>query len=325
MGNDDACMRLARRLALVAFTLVAALLIPASAQAADPSSTLGVFVGANQPAKVAAHEQWRGRPVARVLDYLADDDWSKIDYPNWWTSGWGASPYKGRMVYSVPMLPRETGTMQAGALGHYDHHFASAARVMVAAGQGKAVIRPGWEFNGNWYRWSAWSEPRHYIDYFRRLVTAMRSVRGAAFKFDWSVNMGPSSMPADGAYPGDAYVDYIGMDVYDHYWGPDRIDPEVRWNGYMTMPYGLAWHRDFARAHGKPMTIPEWGVTSRSDGYGGGDAPSFVQHMYDWIAANDVAYSNYFEYDEPDKQYALMGGRFPQSAAKFRSLFGAAR
>jgi hypothetical protein len=129
-------------------------------------------------------------------------------------------------------------------------------------------------------------------------------------------------MPADAANPGDAYVDTIGLDVYDQYWGPNPGDPEVRWNSYVTQPFGLAWHRDFARAHGKRMTFPEWGVITRSDGYGGGDDPAFIRHMYDWIAANDVAFSAYFEYDTAQAMSALMSGGMPLSAATFQGLFG---
>ncbi len=297
---------------------------PAFAAASDPSATLGVYVGPNLPAKVATYEQWRGRPVAKVVDFLADDDWTKIASPTWWTSGWSASAYRDRLVYSVPMLPRNEGTMQAGARGDYDAQFVSLARTLVAAGQGSVVIRPGWEMNGSWYRWSAAPDPQAYIDYFRRIVTAMRSVSGAAFTFEWSANMGPSAMPADQAYPGDAYVDTIGLDVYDQYWGSNPGDPEVRWSSYVNQPFGLAWHRDFARTHGKQMSFPEWGVIVRSDGYGGGDNPVFVQHMYDWIAANDVAFSSYFEYDSAWNKIALMGGQFPKSAATFLGLFGGA-
>jgi len=304
-------------------TVVAMLCVPGAASAADPSATLGVYVGANKPLKVAQYEQWRGRPVARVLDFLADDDWSKIAWPTWWTNGWAASPYKDRLVYSVPMLPRYTGTMQQGATGAYNWNFVELAKTLRKSGQPTAVIRLGWEFNGSWYRWAAGPNPQAYIRYYRQIVTAMRSVTGTAFTFDWSATMGPSAMPADAAYPGDAYVDTIGLDVYDQYWGPNPTDPEARWNSYVSMPYGLAWHRDFAAAHGKPMSFPEWGVIIRSDGHGGGDSPTFIQHMRDWIAANNVAYSMYFEYATTANKSALMTGMFSQSAAKFLQLFGA--
>ena len=105
-------------------------------------------------------------------------------------------------------------------------------------------------------------------------------------------------------------------------WGPSFEDPAARWQSYLTQPYGLVWHRDFARAHGKPMTFPEWGVITRADGHGGGDAPYFIQRMHDWIGSNDVAYHIYFEFENGYEAGALTTGAFPNSAAVFRSLFG---
>ena len=130
-------------------------------------------------------------------------------------------------------------------------------------------------------------------------------------------------MAPDRAYPGDAYVDYVGADVYDNSWIADYRDPVARWKDFVTQPYGLQWQSDFATAHGKPMTFPEWGLSTRSDGHGGGDDPYFIQQMYDWISTHDVAHADYFEYDAPDGRHSLMNGQFPNAAAKFQALFGA--
>jgi hypothetical protein len=90
----------------------------------------------------------------------------------------------------------------------------------------------------------------------------------------------------------------------------------------MNQPYGLAWQRDFAAAHGKPISFPEWGLTIRADGHGGGDNAYYVEHMYDWIAANDVKYHAYYEYDATDGEHRLMTGEFPIGAAAFKRLWG---
>ena len=34
---------------------------------------------------------------------------------------------------------------------------------------------------------------------------------------------------------------------------------------YVKAPFGLEWHRDFARRHGKRMSYPEWGVGDVGD------------------------------------------------------------
>jgi Glycosyl hydrolase family 26 len=272
--------------------------------------------------EVAAWEAWLGRPAYRVLDFLARENWDKIAAPTWWVDNWGRSAYASRVVYSVPMLPDTPSSLAQGATGAYDAHFERLARLLVSRGQGGATIRLGWEFNGDWYRWNAAQDAGAFVAYWRRIVDAMRRQPGAAFKFDWCPNLGRGTIAPDRVYPGDGYVDVVGADVYDHGWMPGYQDPAKRWEELMNQPYGLRWQRDFARAHGKPVSFPEWGLVLHAGGHGGGDNPSFVQRMYEWIAANDVAYHSYFEVDMPGVPIRLMTGRFPNAAAEFKRLFG---
>jgi hypothetical protein len=290
---------------------------PAAAAATDP---LGVYVGAADPGGVRDFDNWLGRDVDWAMDFFAGDSWQSIEAPNWWVDAWADKPYK--MIYSVPILPDGGGNLQQGASGAYNDHFTKLAQLLVAKGEGDAVLRLGWEFNGNWFRWAASSDPAAFIGYWRQIVTTMRAVPGANFKFDWCPNGGPTDMPADRAYPGDAYVDYIGMDFYDAGWAEGWQDPAKRWTSNLTQPFGLQWQRDFAAAHDKPMSYGEWGLWVRDDGHGGGDDPYFIQKMHDWIMTNDVAYAIYFEHEGGDGLHLLENNQFPKSAAKFIDLFG---
>jgi hypothetical protein len=282
-------------------------------------SALGVYRGAAAPAEVAGFGVWLGRAPSVALDFLDFSSWSRIEDPSWWASAWSKSPY--RVVYSVPLIPATGGTMQAGAGGAYNAHFRLLAESLVRQGQGDAVLRLGWEFNGDWMRWSASGDPDAFAGYWRQVVQTMRAVPGTSFKFDWCPNISHFS-GVEASYPGDGYVDYIGMDAYDTWWTEaDRTNVVHRWRTMLEQPGGLLWHRDFARAHGKPMTYPEWGLWSRPDGHGGGDNPYYIEKMYEWISQNDVAYHIYFEEDVLDGQHRLMTGRFQAGAAKYRSLF----
>ena len=290
-----------------------------SAQAAVPGK-LGVYRGSANPNGVGQFAAWSGSEVHWALDFLASGTWSDIESPTWWADGWAGSPY--RTVYSIPLLPGTGGTLAQGAAGAHDEHFAKLGRTLVAGGEADAILRLGWEFNGGWFRWSAQSDPAAFVAYWRQIVDTMRAVPGQRFQFDWSPVLGHGAVAPDRAYPGDAYVDYIGLDAYDQDWFPDWSDPSQRWQSLLTQPYGLRWHRDFAAAHGKPMTFPEWGLMTRPDGHGGGDNPYFLERMHDWIASNNVAYALYFEFDAPDGAHRLMNGQFPRSAARFQQLFG---
>ncbi|MDX6718113.1 MAG: hypothetical protein QOJ63_367 [Solirubrobacteraceae bacterium] len=312
-----------------AIAVVSLLLSAGAAQASSPSDTLGVYAGAGDPAAVAQFESRVGHPVSIVHDYLARDSWTSISSPDWSIGVWGPSAYRDRMLYTVPMLPDSGGTLAAGAAGQYDAYFRTLAQKLVAGGQGRAILRLGPEFNGNWFKWTiaAPGGPADFASFWRRIVTAMRAVPGAAFRFDWSPSSGSSwlngqQLDAAAAYPGDAYVDYIGLDQYDASWIADHADPLKRWDGYMNQQFGLLWHKNFAAAHNKPMTFPEWGLSRRADGYGGGDSPEFIEKMHAWITANNVAYNLYFDYADSVAESRLFIGAFPNATARFLALFG---
>ncbi len=315
---------------LAALICIVAMLVltPASAPAASPGKTLGVYAGPGSPEGVAKFENGAGRPVAIVHDALARENWANLIDIEYWTRKWTPTRHAGRIYYSVPMLPDTGGSLAAGAAGDYNNYFRTLAQRFVASGQGGATLRLGPEFNGNWFKWTI-NVPNggaNYAAYWRQIVTTMRSVQGANFKFDWCPNAGSSyvngkQMKAETAWPGGAYVDYIGADIYDQSWLPNFRDPEARWKDFMNTGNGLKWHAAFAKAQGKPMTFPEWGIANRYDGQSGGDAPQFIEHMYSWIRANNVAFHMYFEWADPNADYRIFNGKTPKAAKRFRELF----
>jgi hypothetical protein len=294
-----------------------------TAVAASPTATLGVYSGAAAPGQVAAFDRWNGgQHSAYAMDFLSMESWDQIAHPDWWASGWQGTGR--RMVYSVPLLPSTGGSLAAGAAGAYDGSFRSMAATLVARGQGRAILRIGWEFNGSWFPWSASKDPAAFVAYWRRVVKAVRGVPGAGFTIDWSINLGSTAVPAEAVYPGDAYVDVVGADSYDMGWAPNYQDSMARWRNLVKQRYGLDWLRSFAAAHAKPVSLPEWGLTIRADGHGGGDNTNYIRRMHEWIRFNNVLYHCYFEFDDHAGAHRLMGGRFPLGSAEFRRFFGPA-
>jgi hypothetical protein len=295
---------------------------PGSAQAASPGASLGVYRGAANPAGVAAFGGWLGHQVAYAEDFLPGDSWSALEAPTWWLNAWKGTGY--RMVYGVPIITGSGGSLAQGASGAYNAHFKTLAQNLVAAGQGNAILRLGWEFGGGWYAWAVktTADAANYAAYWRQIVTTMRSV-APNLQFDWNPIWGWQQVNPELAYPGDAYVDMVGIDVYDQSWISNYTDAVARWNDALTANWGLQWQRDFAAEHGKPMSFPEWGLAIRDDGHGGGDDPYFIQQMASWIAQNNVAYHVYFDVDVSDGQHQLTDSVFAQSAPVFLGLFGA--
>ena len=318
---------LGKRLLVVAMTVSALISTPsagfARAEPSVPTPILGVYRGAAAPGKVVRYERWLRRPVRWALDFQSTNDWGRTEAPTWQLRQWRQSRF--RLVLSVPMLPDSGGTLAAGAAGAYNEHFRRLARALVRNRLGNTVLRVGWEFNGAWSLWSAASSPTDFVAYWRQIVTTMRGI-APGLRFDWCPTLGLGALPTEQAWPGDAYVDYVGSDVYDQAWGENGAtvsDAAERWNHLLTQPYGLNWLAEFAAVHGKPITLPEWGLITRPDGHGGGDNPYFIQQMHRWILGHDVAYAIYFQFDTAEGASRLTARAFPSSTKVFLRLFGA--
>ncbi|HUQ76732.1 MAG TPA: Ig-like domain-containing protein [Burkholderiales bacterium] len=298
------------------------------------------------PASVDAFELWLGKSVQLAEAFEARDIWDNIDGAAWQLGPWSqwVRAKAGRnLVLSVPMLPGTGGVSLAScAAGQYDVYWRNLANELAYYGLHWAYLRLGWEMDGNWYAWGApqgSGQEANFAGCFRRIVTTMRATQPASqWKFVWN----PTATWTDPAWlnatwPGDAYVDLVGIDLYDQSWVqntypyPSTCDSACRLARQQTAWNTHAWYlqtmRNFAVTHGKPFALPEWGVVARTDGHGGGDNPYFIQKMYEFIAdpANYVQFSVLFDANAPEANYNLSGldaaTAFPQAAAKFRQLF----
>ena len=290
---------------------------------------VGVYTG---PANVAGMDSFStslGAPAPYATDF-ADytKTWNDVANPMWLLDPWStwvkAVPGR-RLVLGVPLLINANrGQLAQGASGAFDASFRTLAQNMVARGLGTSVIRLGWEMNNSSFPWYAGTDPASYKSFYARAVGVMRSVPGAAFSFDWNPNAGvqggsPLTTFAS-FYPGDAYVDVIGLDRYDIKWMDSTSTPEQRWNWMLTQPLGLNDHKAFATAHAKPLSFPEWGLYRVGDQQGGGgDNPYYIDRMADWFAATNTAYHSYFNADWGGGTLA----NFPNGQARYKARFGA--
>jgi beta-mannanase len=208
-----------------------------------------------------------------------------------------------------------------GAAGHYDRYARRLAINLVEAGMGDAVIRLGHEMNGTWYHDSLGNNPAQYrdwIEYWIRIVRAMRSVQGAHFLFDWNINAGYQDIPLNSYYPGSGVVDVIGIDNYDSGMPGDSHDQAVRWARLDSEGSGLAQIVAFARAHGKPLSVPEWGLINSASG-GAGDDPAYIRGIAAAVRDNNVVFHVYF--DRPSGGVLLIQ-KAPKSLSLWKEYFG---
>jgi hypothetical protein len=200
---------------------------------------------------------------------------------------------EGSAYTSTGYFEPTSSTLVAAAAGELNSSFYDLGQLLVQDGLASTIIDLGREMNGAWYEWSQHrappSEPDAYILAWRQIVTAMRSVPGQHFKFLWTIYMAYSSVAE--SWPGSAYVDYIGSDIFDWYGGVNNaypttasggLDHQWKWRQILNWePGGLNWMAQFSLATGKPIIIPEWGLDFHTDG--GQDDPLFITNLMAWM------------------------------------------
>ena len=200
------------------------------------------------------------------------------------------------------------------ARGEWDADYRAVATSLIEGGYPDAVIRLGHEFTGSWFPWSAQGNSDAFISAYRHVHGVLRSM-SPDFRFEWNSSKNTFVEYGPPAYPGDAYVDVVGLDVYYRPSRGGKTMAEGAWQG--SYRGALSAHQEFARAHGKPVAYSEWAN-------GGVDEPAFIQNMYNWFESlprsgpGSLAYHSYFNVD--DSYYNL--DSFPRSKRRYLELFG---
>jgi hypothetical protein len=226
------------------------------------------------------------------------------------------------MAFGVAMLPEDVPgvSLQACAGGSYDSYWRKFGTVISSYGLGRSIIRLGWEFNGNWYVWKA-TNATTWAQCWRQVVTSARST-APGLQWDWNVGRGLSTGLADPtlAYPGNAYVSMIGIDSYD-WWPPAKT--AAGWQTQLNGRQGLNYWLAFAKAHGKLLSVPEWGNASAGES-AGGDDPQYVEDMRTFFAANaaEIAFECNFQGPPSSGGGSYGPGTLvPQAAMAYKAAF----
>jgi hypothetical protein len=213
-------------------------------------------------------------------------------------SFWQGSPYT--VVWTVSILGNGQ-TLDMGANHQFDGEYTLLAQKMVDHGRQNDMLRIGHEFNGSWFRWSASgaAQAATFKTYLRNIVTAMRQV-DPNFYFIWCPaisrwNQFSNTGDLARYYPGDDFIDGIGLDVYDQdrTYSFDQILTEHS-TKYNRDGFGLNWLHQFSTAHHKLMFFPEWGLDPNYHSSKGRpcDNPAFINDMAYWMYSNYTSIGN---------------------------------
>jgi hypothetical protein len=211
-----------------------------------------------------------------VLDRFEEDAGKKITFVNTgqaWASFDQATMHAAIEIGAIPLvtmwLPAGV-TVAEVAAGEQDSEIRAWAQEAKAFGY-PFLFRPWWEVNGNWY---SWGRDPEYVAAWRHFHDLVEEEGATNVTWAWVVNTiwwDPASDPTP-YYPGDAYVDWVGMDAYN--WGLSPIQHD-RW---MTPEEAIGPTLEVLKqiAPDKPVCICEDASTEY-----GGDKAAWIADMLD--------------------------------------------
>ncbi len=134
-------------------------------------------------------------------------------------------------------------------------------------------LRPGHEMSNPWYSWSTshGNSPESYKRFWRHVhdIFAQEGARNVAFVWN-------PYIPADTAnYPGDKYVDWIGLDIFNF----GSLAENGLWMDFYTVTKILY---DAVKGYNKPIIIAEAGC-----GQGGGNKNDWYRDMFHSLATKN--------------------------------------
>jgi len=268
--------------------------------------------------------------VSCVLAYLnGAPTWAAWVDPWVTQSGYGYTswvaeePQSRQLVLQVDLIPDSLkdvsdplGWEKSCAAGDFNSYATELGTNLVAAGLENSVLRLGAEMNGAWetdFIGTTTVEQNLWATCFANEVTALRQATGEHFLIDWNPNACVENIPYANFYPGNAYVDILGLDQYD---ASCLSSAPVTFAQLASEPDGLANFEAFASAQGKPMSFPEWGLYSSP----AGDDPGYVDGIGATVANGDFAFEAYF--DVVNDGTLPLGSHTPLSLAAFQKWFG---
>lgn len=258
------------RLAAMLLAATLALALAGAARASATPIELGVYTASaghlGAPEEAAALDGYAaavGRNPDIVMDYsnITDPLLTPREISN--LQARGETPLVTWQLYksgwSGPTIP-----LAEIAAGNYDSYLRESAQLARSLPFQEVMIRFGHEMNGNWYGWSG--DPSAYVSAWRHVVSVFRQEGATNVKWVWAPNVDNGSYPFASYFPGDEWVDYVGLDGYN--WGTAGIGVN-KWQSLEEV-FSSSYDQ-ITRLSARPVMITE---TSSSEV--GGDKASWI-------------------------------------------------
>lgn len=155
------------------------------------------------------------------------------------------------------------------AAGKFDPYLDSWAAGARAYGH-PLLLRFAPEMNGDWLPWGAGlhgNTPAHYVAAYRHVHDRLATARNIQWVWSPDGDPGGAWIPLGNYYPGDAYADWLAVDVYNV--GTTQAGGTWRLlSSLMALPYA----RLTALNANKPIMLAEWASVEQ-----GGDKGAWMQ------------------------------------------------
>ena len=270
----------------------------------------------------AYFDDWIGRTSELVMSFCNLGTWDQ----NVTHTTNEAASWAGKWVEWAFPLCTTTQDNAATTAGTYDTQInAMLDTILAHRPSGTIYLRLGWEAGyATAMPWSAKSgvgAEAAYIAAFQHVAGLIRA-KSSRILINWTVT--PYAADYLGAevdsmtfYPGDANVDVIGWDAY---LTPNDVALQRTFATMRAYTYGIDYLAAIARAKGKPLSFPEWGVCA--------ERPDYIRDLAAFCAdrTNNVLYAGYWNQnaggDFDDRITPDGGHSWPIAQSAMKYYFG---
>jgi mannan endo-1,4-beta-mannosidase len=224
----------------------------------NPTRSSGIYLG------ISVHQWSTADLLINLSRYqaLARKNAAMVMYWRDWAASGAIDPKVVKAIYgqaSIPIISWEPGSYRVGSgqskyslasiiTGKWDRYIRHFARALRSYRR-SVLLRFAHEMNGNWYRWCG--QPKEYVAAWRHVHGLFEAEGARNVKWVWSPNVNWDGLhPFEPYYPGDAYVDWLGLDGYNR--------PRTGWNPF-TQIFRVAYQSITALSD-KPVMIAETGT-----------------------------------------------------------------
>jgi hypothetical protein len=224
----------------------------------------------------------------------------------------GAIPFFSWSSESIPAAAEEPAFQLRDVIaGTYDSYIRSWAAAAARWGH-PFFLRFDWEMNGNWFPWGQGvngNAAGEYVTAWNHMRAIFAEEHATNATWVWCPFVDPTGSAniadPEAFYPGDASVDWTGLDGYN--WGT-RV--HRNWHPFSYW-FGASYDRLLQIAPAKPMLI---GETATSEF--GGSKPQWIEAMFDSLPTRFPRLRGliYFDQVDGENDWPLEGSTGAESA-----------